>query len=45
METEVLIDKKKVLFNEKLLVEGKKFVPNKLIAKHRLHTYDVEKIN
>ena len=46
MDTEVLKDnKKKMLSNDKLVVEGKEFVPNELNAKHQSHAYDVEKIN
>ena len=45
MVTEVLKDKKKVLSNDKLVVEGKEFMANELNAKHHPHAFDVEKID
>ena len=33
-----------MLSNDKLVVEGKEFVPNELNAKHCPHSYEVEKI-
>ena len=45
MDTEVLKDKKKVISNDKLVVEEKEFMPNELNAKQCPHVYDVEKID
>ena len=45
MHTEVLKGKKNVLSNDKLVVEGKEFMPNELNVKHHPHAYDVEKID
>ena len=45
MDTEVLTDKKKVLYNEKLVVAGKEFMTNELNDKNFPHAYYVEKFN
>ena len=45
MDTEVLKDQKKVLSNDKLVVEGKELMPNELNAKYYPHIYDVERID
>ena len=45
MDTGVLKDKKKVLSNDKVVVERKEFMPNELNVKHRPHTYNGQKID
>ena len=45
MDTELLKGKKNVLSNDKLVVEGKEFMPTDLKVKHHPHAYDVEKID
>ena len=44
MVAEVLKNKKKMLSNDNLVVEGKEFVSNELNVKLQPHAYDVEKI-